>query len=144
MSENRFVGLWRLVSFRSTRSDGVSIDFYGPDPIGQIMYDAQGHMAVQIMRQDRPLFASSDWRGGTPEQIQAAFQGYIAYFGRYEVNEAEGYVIHRSEANLLPNFVGGELKRFYEFTGSRLTLKTPPQPVGGVSATSTIVWERVV
>ncbi|GEM_PF-6774270 len=46
-------------------------------------------MAVQIMRSDRPAFASGERLEGTQEEIKAAFEGYFAYYGTYEVNEAE-------------------------------------------------------
>ena len=143
MSDHGFAGLWKLVSFDSTGPDGSPLSLFGPDPIGTIMYDAQGHMAVQIMQRARPLFAQADWRAGTLEETKAAFDGYLAYFGRYEVNEAEGCVIHHMEGSLFPNWVGGDLKRFYVLSGNRLVLKTPPTLFGGVAGTSTLTWERV-
>ncbi len=144
MSESGFVGLWKLVSFKSTGPDGSPLHLFGPDPMGTIMYDAHGHMAVQIMQQDRPFFAQADWRAGTPEETKPAFDGYLAYFGRYEVNEDEGYVIHHMEGSMFPNWVGGELKRFYLLSANRLVLRTPPTLFGGVTGTSTLTWERVV
>jgi len=144
MSENRIVGTWKLVSFESTRADAVSAFLFGADAMGMIMYDANGHMAVQIMQQARPSFAQADLRAGTPEEIKAAFEGYLAYFGRYEINEAEGFVIHHVEGSLFPNWVGADQKRFYVLSGDRLVLTTPPQQTGGVTGTSTLVWERVV
>jgi hypothetical protein len=145
MSEKRFVGTWKLLSFEGTTEDGVSRPLYGADPVGMIMYDAAGNMSVQIMKRGRPLFALADWPSGTPQESKTAFDGYLAYFGRYDVNEAEGCVVHHMEGSLFPNWIGGDIKRFYTFSGNRLVLAAPPTNVGGVMMrTLTLVWERVV
>jgi len=107
------------------------------------MYDASGHMSVQIMRPDRPAFASGDHLKGTPEEIKSAFKGFVAYYGTYEINEEEGTVTHHLEGSLFPNWVGTELKRFFEFSGNQLTLSTPPMPMGGQQVTGVLLWERV-
>jgi hypothetical protein len=117
------------------------------DWAGLIMYDATGHMAAQVIALDRPKFASGNRLQGTQEEIKAAFEGYAAYFGPYEVNEAEGVVIHHVKASMFPNEVGGDNIRYYEFSGDRLTL-IPTNIVDGKltpksSATFRLIWERV-
>jgi len=47
------------------------------------------------------------------------------------------------KGSLLPNLVGSDQIRFYEFSGDRLTLKTPPIQVGGITVTSLLIWERI-
>ena len=137
---NKFVGTWKLVSIegqRVPRRDGV----------GLIMYDTTGYMAVQIMPLDRPKFASGNRQQGTQEEIRAALDGYAAYFGPYEVNEAEGVVIHHLEGSIFPNEIGRDNIRYYEFSGDQLTLiptnmvdsKLAPKS----SATVRFIWERV-
>jgi hypothetical protein len=106
------------------------------------MYDAAGNMSVHIMRRDRPRFAVADRLGGTPEQIQAAFRGYLAYFGTYTVDEEKRAVTHHIEGCLLPNWVGVDQVRFFELSDNRLTLRTPPLMIGGAEAVGHIVWER--
>ena len=95
------------------------------------MYDAAGNMAVQIMRRDRPRLRSTgwqpamtveDWEEVAPEKVKDAFLGYTAYFGTYEVNEAEGYVTHHRKGHIIPDLVGTEAKRFYILEGDTLTL----------------------
>ena len=80
---------------------------------------------------------------GAPEEIKAAFEGYGAYFGTYEIHEAEGFVIHHVEGSLFPNNVGTEQKRFFEFSGDKLILKPPPRQVGGAQVAPRITWQRV-
>ncbi len=128
----RFVGVWRLVGWEVTE-DGETTHPLGETPQGMIVYTAGGEMAVQMMRPGRPHFTSEDRWHSTPEEVQAAYAGYNAYCGRYEVHDAEGYVAHLVEMSLYPNRVGTELRRFYTFTGNRLILTTPD---------SRMTWER--
>ncbi len=130
----RFIGVYRLLSWEVWEKGGATTHPLGETPQGMIVYTAGGHMAVQMMRPDRPLFTSGDrWRS-TPEEVQAAYGGYNAYCGRYEVHEAERYVVHLLENSLYPNRVGTELRRSYKFTDNRLILTTPD---------SRMTWERI-
>ena len=50
--KDKFVGAWRLISIEDPSPTASKPD---QNPTGYIMYDATGHMSVQIMRrQDRP------------------------------------------------------------------------------------------
>ena len=137
---DKFVGTWKLVAI-----EGQQVP--KRERVGLIMYDTTGHMAVQIMPLDRPKFASSDRRQGTQDEIRAAFNGYAAYFGPYEVNEAEGFVIHHLEGSIFPNEVGRDNIRYYEFSGDRLTLIPTNMVDGKLTPTSSaalrLIWERV-
>jgi hypothetical protein len=95
------------------------------------------------MRPDRPKFASNNVVAGTPEEIKAAFEGYVSYCGSYEVNEQGGFVTHRVELSWFPNWLGTEQKRFFEFAGDRLTLKTPPLTGYGGAQVHRLIWERL-
>jgi hypothetical protein len=142
--KNKFIGTWQLVKAEALRPNGDAIPYrYGAGSIGYIMYDATGHMAVQLMQPNRPKFASGDLDKGAPEEIKAAFDGYGAYFGTYEIHEAEGFVIHRVEGSLFPNNVGTEQKRFFEFSGDHLILKPPPRQAGGEHISPRITWRRI-
>src|SRR5712691_8823310 len=144
MSKDKFVGRWTLVSFEFPRSDDRIGDVMGKQTLGTLFYDASSSMSVQIMRADRQPFASGDQQKGTDQEVRAAVEGYIAYFGDYQVNEEEQAVIHRTKGSLFPNLVGQDQKRFYEFTGNCLTLTTPPVVVGGVTVTAVLIWEKSV
>ncbi len=141
--KDKLVGSWNLVSCEYRRTDGSVILPFGRNPVGRIMYDAQGHMSAQIMGADRPLFASGDLLKGTPEEIKAAFEGMIAYFGPYEVSEGEGFLTHHVEGCSFPNWIGSDQKRFFEFSGNRLTISHPPVLVGGPALAGVLIWERV-
>jgi hypothetical protein len=143
---SKFIGTWRLVSVEARRPNGEVAPLparYTPKPIGYLMYDNTGHVAVQIMRPDRPKFAISDIDKGTPEELKAAWDGYSSYLGTYEINDAEGFVVHHVEISAFPNYVGSDQKRFYELSGDTLILKPPQRQIGNEQLNMRITWQRV-
>ena len=143
---SKFIGTWRLVSVEARRPNGEVAPTparYGTKTIGYLMYDSTGHVAVQIMRPDRPKFAVNDVEKGTAEELRAAWDGYSAYFGTYEINEAEGFVVHHVEGSAFPNYVGSDQKRFYELSDDTLVLKPPQRQVGDEQLNMRITWQRV-
>jgi Lipocalin-like domain len=139
----RFMGTWKLVTSEFRATDGKTSYPLGEKTLGILMYDSGGRFAAQLMRPDRPKFASGDMRGGTPEEAKTAVDGYVAYFGTYAVDEARQVVVHRVEASLFPNWLGQDQVRFYEFSSDLLTLKTPPMLSGGQEITGVLVWRRL-
>ena len=142
MNINNFAGVWKLVSSEFERADGVKTYPYGDGAIGMLIYDEHGYMSVHIMRPDRPIFSSGDIRNGSQDEIKFAFDGYLVYFGKFDFNEKEGSVTHHIQGSHFPNWVGQDQKRFFEFSGNRLTLKTQPIPAAGTMVTGILVWER--
>ena len=120
------LGAWKLISFEAVSPDGQRKPIIGKNPVGLIIYHPLGYMSVQFMRDPRPTFASASPRNATPEEIKSAFFGYYAYFGTYEVNEKEAFVIHHLQASMNPPEVGRDYKRALKISGDRLTLTTPP------------------
>ena len=140
----QFAGTWSLVSWKIEQADGAVIDpLLGPGPVGWIMYHPGGQMSVVLMRPDNPKFVSDNLMEATPEEIRAAFEGFVSYCGSYEVNEQERFVIHHLEMSWFPNLVGTEQKRFFEFADDRLTLKTPPLTLMGEDQVHCLVWQRL-
>jgi len=139
----RLLGVWRLVSFSKRGEDGTVSYPFGADAHGLLIYASSGEFSVQLMQRDRPRFAASAQREGTAEEIAAGFKGCISYFGTYELDVDGGFVTHRVEGSLFPNWEGDHMKRYCAFDGDRLTLTTPPMPwAGGTLATGIVVWRR--
>jgi Lipocalin-like domain len=104
--QSRIVGTWSLVA-----RDVVHPDGYGPKyPIGYLMYDNTGHMAVQFMGLDRPNDGSA--------------RAYDAYFGTYTIDETSNppKVTHHREGSLNPRDVGGDVVRDLVLNGDELKL----------------------
>ncbi len=139
----KLLGTWKLVEFKGT-IDGQPVT---PLNAGRLTYDASGQVSLHMMVQERQKFASDKKRQSTKEEAKAAFDGYVAYFGRYRVNEAEGVVIHSIEGSIFPNEIGKESVRFYELSGDRLILRVTSLVEGKIlpksSSTAYVVWERV-
>lgn len=135
----RLVGTWKLAAYEVERPNGELIYPFGQAPAGILTYDRGGHMAVQIMRPDRP---NVDRDKATAEDIQAAYKGYVAYFGTFTVNDAGDTVIHHVQGSLDTWRVGGEMVRPLTLMGNRLILSTE-YTSGGELRKYKITWERV-
>jgi hypothetical protein len=131
----RFIGAWRLVTFEEESTDGEVVYPYGENAAGLLTYDSSGRMSVQIMRRDRTPLSSADWQSVPAEEIKKAIEGFTAFFGSYEIDEANGTILHRVEGHVLPESVGKVLRREFSFSGDVLTLKPSP--------TRRVVWERI-
>jgi hypothetical protein len=142
MQESSLVGAWKLLVFEF-RSEGEVVYPIGKDVSGLCLYDATGHMALQIMRGHRPRFAASDQLGGTPAEMEAAFSEYLAYAGTYVADETHGVVVHHVTQSLFPNWVGTDLVRFYRISGNRLIVSAPTVQVSSHLMDAMLVWERL-
>lgn len=132
----RFIGTWRLVSI--TGGNANTATSRGAHPTGYIMYDATGHMAVQIMPDRvRPKYAGTS---PTPDEARAALIGYTAYFGTYTIDEQAKTVTHHHEGSINPGIAATDGVRRYEFAGDRVTL-TPLE--SSQNAPTHLTWERV-
>ena len=138
---DEFVGAWKLISFERRTTAGEVTYPMGQTPVGRITYDGLGRMSAQIMRPDRPNFQATSASRGSPEEKIAAFDGYIAYYGTYSINEKERTVIHHVEASLYPNWVGSDQRRLFEFSQGQLILRAV-NGSGGPGTESRLVWQR--
>lgn len=141
--KEQLLGTWTLVSwarFVGELEEPLSV---GRDPVGQVMFAPDGHMCFNVMRRDRSQFRSPVFQAGTPEEKVAAYDTYLGFCGRYEVNEEERSVLLRLALSTYPNWTGSTQKRFAEVTGTRLQPRTPPlSTADGKKITNTVVWER--
>lgn len=144
-ASSQLIGLWKLVRIEVKRPDGTTAadPDLGPNAIGYISYDQTGHVSVQIMNPDLPKWKDEDHPNAS-EALSTIERGFSAYAGTYEVDEAAGYIVHRPELALVPNYVGQTWKRKFALDGGRLRL-TPPafKSAGGELVDETLTWERV-
>jgi hypothetical protein len=139
----KLVGTWKLVEFAGT-IDGQPVT---PLNAGRLTYDSSGQVSLHMLVQERPKFASDKKRQSTKDEAKVAFDGYVAYFGRYRVDETAGVVIHSIEGSIFPNEIGKESIRFYELSGDRLTLRVTSLVDGKIlpksASTAYVIWERI-
>jgi len=141
--QQRLPGTWKLVSWTSVTGGIEEPVPMGKGATGFITYSPDGHVCVNIMAANRPKFASADFRGGRVEEKAAAFDSFIGYCGRYEVNEQERHVVHTLLTSWYPNWTGTAQKRLVELTGQRVKLSTPPVLYEGKEVVGVLVWERM-
>ncbi|GAC1670991.1 MAG: lipocalin-like domain-containing protein [Candidatus Acidiferrum sp.] len=141
-TREQLVGTWILVSLNNVREDGSRFSPVGAAPKGILVYDASGHMSVQIMGSERTKFAAGNFLEGTGEENKAAVHGTISYFGTYTIDEANHIVTHHIERSLFPNWDGTDQRRMFTLVGDELTLTTPPVIFPGGSSVGHLVWQR--
>ncbi len=140
-AHDALVGAWRLVSWENQAADGQVTYPMGTDPIGYVIYTADGRFSVTISRAGRAGFAAGDLLAGTREEKARAVEGFVAYAGRYSFLGER--VIHHVELSLFPNWVGGDQERWVELAGDRLILSASPLLLAGKQQVPRLVWERV-
>ena len=139
---NDLVGTWTLVSI-TLEKDGKKTDFYGPNPQGQLIYDATGHFSVIITRSDLPKFASDNRVAGTPEENKAIVQGSLASFGTYSVNETDKTYTQHVESCTFPNWNGTDQKYSFDISGDELSIQVVSGPLTSIgTGTAYVVWKR--
>ncbi len=113
--EKAIIGTWKLVSIEQERSGEVQPDeWMGKKPIGIIMYDSNGYMSVQFMRDPQ----------------EKGFDRYYAYFGTYKIEPKEGtegmagVVEHHMQGSLMPQEVGQIYMRTFKISGNTLIIST--------------------
>jgi hypothetical protein len=135
-SAEPFVGHWRLVTFENFDEKGVARD--AGYASGRILYDAAGNMSAHLMRTGRtPLSQPS-----TEAERAAAYSTFVAYYGRYTVDQAASKVTHSVEGALNPNWVKTDLVRYYEFSADGRELKLSLRNAQG-RVTGTLTWARL-
>jgi hypothetical protein len=141
-TRERFLGVWKLARCERKLPGGRLEYPYGENPVGRITYDRAGRMSALLMRPGRRSSVapgtSFALANASPEEIREAVSGFIAYFGKYDVDDAARIVIHHVEACLVPSWVGTDLKRSYRFEANRLFLAPGATANGSIELT----WER--
>ena len=137
-THKRLFGFHRIGKIERRTMDGE------PVPADQfenavIIYMPSGHMAVHIVRPNRPVYTGTP----TPEQALGALTTYASYFGPFSVHEEEGFVVHHRIGNLNPGQAGTDAKRHFELTDTTLTLEPPPRMIDGRELQTALTWERL-
>ena len=134
---HRLVGDWALVSYDTVSADGSRTPIFG-EAVGRLSYSASGLMSGQVMRPDRPRVSVQ----AGAQQVRAAYTGYIAYFGTYEVNDEGDTVTHYVAGALNPSWVGGQQVRRLRFAGDLLVLQAEVEKAGQM-VTHELTWRKL-
>ena len=120
-SASDFVGTWELASIEARTESGeweaAALPMTGL-PVGIIMYDDSGNMAVQI--------TSSPRGTESPPEVPEIVNGYIAYYARYAVDAEAGTVTHHRRNHVNPELGTLSVVRYFSFSDDVLTLTLAP------------------
>ncbi len=120
------IGTWRLVEFADLDKDGKWVYWFGEHPRGYFVYDATGHVHIQVMKVPPlapfPEANSDDGKLPTAEHALAAFTAYLAYFGTYTVDAKKHVVTHHVEGSLSPDYTDTDQPRPFKLEGDRLEI----------------------
>lgn len=123
---NALIGTWRVVEFADLDKDGKWQYWFGEHPRGYFIYDATGHVHIQIMRVPPlapfPEANSDDGKLPSAEHALAAYTAYFAYFGTYTVDGKKHLVTHHVEGSLAPDYTDTDQPRPFKLEGDRLEI----------------------
>ncbi len=139
--KQQLVGTWVLVSFSGEQA-GNTVEPFGPNPKGTVVFEPNGHFVQVIMRSALPKFASNNRQTGSSEENKAIVEGSLAFFGTYSVNEADRTIILHVESSTFPNWNGTDRKLpVTTLTADELKWTNVVPSIG--SGTLYLVWKRV-
>ena len=136
------IGTWVPVSAEDRMANGeVHYPAYGHYPRGYLIYDATGHMSVQLMNPEREKLGL---RTASLEQFKAAATGFLAYSGTYKVSRTDGRIIHHVDCALDPADLGTDMVRKFVLSADTLILTLGPyNEYGTVVESRTLIWKRL-
>ena len=124
----------------------VSVDAYGPNPKGSLIFEASGRYSLLLMRPDLPKYLSNNRLQGTPAEYKITVEGSLSHLGTYSVSGTD--LIFHVEASTFPNWAGTDQKRInLSVTGDERKY-TNLAPSGGYqylvpAGAAFVVWRRV-
>ena len=136
------VGAWRLESTMQRLADGTTrpSPLYGANGFGYLIYSASGHVAAMLADPGRERWSLED--EPSEADLRAIHNHFIAYCGRFEVNEQAGLVTHFLEMHVTPNFIGNKLVRQASLDANQLTLRPLEKELPSGMLEYTLKWRR--
>jgi hypothetical protein len=142
MLRDRMIGAWLLVSFESTLPDGRVIAAMGRRAEGGIVYSADGYVSVNLTHGNRRRGGEGTfWHALDDSFVGPVARRYMAYSGRFEVDEAREVARHHFDLCLDPALVGTLQERAIRFVDGMLELSV--RGAEGVENPSRLLWRRL-
>lgn len=142
--KEQVVGSWRMKHYVEIDEQTGEKNYpFGENPDGFILYTHDGYMSAQIQKSGRKLFKDNDMFRGTEEEYKEEGSGYLAYSGRFSVDEKAAKITHEMAVSLFPNWLGNKQQRLIKIEGNILNLETDgPLMFNGKMKVAKITWER--
>lgn len=139
LKKEDLVGTWSYVSVVAMRPDGTSVQTWGPNPVGLVIFTSNGRYSLQLIKPDLPKLGTR--ATGSPEENAAIVQGVFSHFGTYTVNEQEGtYTLH-IEASSFASFAGtSQERKVVSISSDELRTTNSTTSIGAVN---NLVYKRL-
>lgn len=143
--KNELIGTWKLLSYIELPLAGSDSLFpLGKNPYGLLIYAADGFMSAQISKTGRVPYKSNDKLNPDLEEMESSLKGYVAFTGKYKVDENMALVHYLIKSSLFPNWTNQVLSRKIDFEGDVLYMKsTEPVLSNGMLVNSYMTWQKV-
>ncbi|HEY1428161.1 MAG TPA: lipocalin-like domain-containing protein, partial [Candidatus Tumulicola sp.] len=114
------IGAWALESFVIDEPGAGEKPRFGPNPVGYLIYTADGHMSATLMGSHRAPLPAPDGSTATHAEVTSSLSNFLSYAGRYEIRG--NHVFHHVEVSVFTNLVGTTLERQFTLDGNTLTI----------------------
>lgn len=143
--KNEIIGSWKLLSYIEIPVGGEEYMFpLGTGPKGVLLFSPDGYMSVQIAVNNAVKYQSDDKFAVSDEQLAARFKRYIAFTGKYTIDNVLSYVIYHIETSLYPNWEGEKQIRKMDFEGDILYQKSvEPIMSNGQLVNAYMTWQKL-
>lgn len=135
------VGTWTLVSYKHESFEGIIFYPMGPYALGRLIYTDRGFFSLMIMKANRKQFNSSSVFEASAEEKLAASDGFIAYSGRYAVQDNQ--IVHEIDMSFFPNWIGTTHRSAAVIANDSLSITTAAlSSTTGAQDIAHIVWKK--
>ncbi len=142
VTAKNFIGAWELESYTEHSGTEAPLHPFGSNPVGFLIYTEDGIVSAQLMRPHRKRLADSAWQSNDQEALAELAKGYIAYCGRYFIDEQLGQMVHLPVLALVPNLIEQRQYRTFIFDDDKLNLRTVRTESDGTTVETRLTWRR--
>lgn len=140
--KDQFIGRWKLLSCVAQSGDEKA-EPIGANPFGMLFY-MPDYMSVFLAKSQRTNFSVMDMHNVPADEIISNFPDFEAYCGTYNIDEETKIVAHNIECAKVPNWIGMDFRRYYQFHDNQLTLTTVDDlSVDNKDWSFVLEWEKV-
>jgi hypothetical protein len=132
------IGAWALETFVIDEPGGAQKPRFGANPVGYLIYTADGRMSATLMGVHRAPLPAPDGSSSSRQDVTESLANFLSYAGRFEIRGDR--VFHHVEVSVFTNLVGTTLERQFTLAGNTLTIRTLPPEIWGSS--NRLVWRK--
>ena len=142
VTAKNFISAWELENYTEYSGAAEPLQPFGSNPVGFLIYTEDGIVSAQLMTPHRKRLADGAWQSNDQEALAELAKGYIAYCGRYFIDEQMGQMVHLPVLALVPNLIDQRQYRTFNFDDDKLNLRTVRTESDGKTVETRLTWRR--